>query len=232
MNAIAEFYRSSLGKKQVMAVTGLALFGFVFFHMFGNLKVYEGPEVYNAYAKGLRTVGIPFLPESGLLWIARGVLLLCVLLHMHAAWSTTQQSRAARRQAYKRREAVQMTYAERTMRWGGVIIVFFVFYHLAHFTWGLPVAPATFVPHEPYTNFVNGFSIWWVSLIYIVANVFLGFHLYHGLWSMFQSLGWVPQSVVRHEGRDWRRTFATVFAFVVTVGNVSFPLAVLAGIVR
>jgi succinate dehydrogenase / fumarate reductase cytochrome b subunit len=233
MNGIAEFYRSSLGKKQVMAVTGFVLFGFVLFHMFGNLKVYEGPEVYNAYARGLRTIGVPFLPESGLLWIARIVLLVCVLLHMHAAWSTTQQSRAARRVRYRQREAVQMSYAERTMRWGGVIVALFVLYHLAHFTWGLNVAPPMqFTPHQPYANFVAGFSIWWVSLIYIVANVFLGFHLYHGVWGMFQSIGWVPQNVVRNEGHDWRRTFATVFAFVVAVGNISFPLAVLAGIVR
>ena len=233
MRGIAEFYRSSLGKKQVMAVTGFILFGFVFVHMFGNLKVYEGPAVYNAYAKGLRTIGIPFVPEGGLLFVARSVLLLAVLLHMHAAWSTTRQSAAARQVRYQQRESVQMTYAERTMRWGGVIIFLFVLYHLAHFTWGLNVAPPMqFVPHDPYHNFVAGFSIWWVCLIYIVANVFLGFHLYHGVWGMFQSLGWVPRSVVRSEGRDWRRTFATLFAFVIAVGNISFPLSVLVGIVR
>jgi succinate dehydrogenase / fumarate reductase cytochrome b subunit len=233
MRGIVDFYRSSLGKKQVMAVTGFLLFGFVLVHMFGNLKVYEGPEVYNAYARGLRTIGVPFVPDSGLLWVARSVLLLAVLLHMHAAWSTTRQSAEARRARYHHREAVQMSYAERTMRWGGVIIVLFVLYHLAHFTWGLNVAPPMeFVPHDPYRNFVAGFSIWWVALIYIVAQVFLGFHLYHGVWGMFQSIGWVPRSVVRSDGRDWRRTFATVFAFVVAVGNISFPLSVLTGIVR
>jgi succinate dehydrogenase / fumarate reductase cytochrome b subunit len=231
MHWIVEFYRSSLGKKQVMAVTGFILFGFVLVHMVGNLKVYEGPAVYNAYARGLRTIGIPFVPESGLLWIARSILLLAVLLHIHAAWSTTQTSHAARRYEYQRRAAVQMTYAERTMRWGGVIVVLFVLYHLAHFTWGLHVAPATFVPHDPYLNFVHGFAIWWVSLIYIVAQVFLAFHLYHGLWSMFQSIGWVPRSL-EQGGRDWRRAFATTFAVVVAIGNISFPLAVLAGVVR
>ncbi|HEV8632255.1 MAG TPA: succinate dehydrogenase cytochrome b subunit [Thermoanaerobaculia bacterium] len=233
MRWIVEFYRSSLGKKQVMAITGALLFGFVLVHMIGNLKVYEGPQVYDAYARGLRTIGIPFVPESGLLWIARSVLLLAVLLHVHAAWSTTQQSHAARTTRYRRRDAVQTTYAERTMRWGGVIIVLFVLYHLAHFTWGLPVAPATFVPHDPYLNFVNGFRIWWVSLIYVVAQVFLAFHLYHGLWSMFQSLGWVPRSLDgTAAGPDWRRAFATTFALVVAIGNISFPIAVLAGVVR
>jgi len=233
MRGIVSFYRSSLGKKQVMAVTGFILFGFVFAHMVGNLKVYEGPEVYNAYAKGLRTIGVPFVPASGLLWIMRSLLLVAVLLHMHAAWATTRRSHGARAIAYKRRDSVQMSYAERTMRWGGVIIVLFVLYHLAHFTWGMNVAPPMqFVPHDPYHNFVAGFSIWWVSLIYIVANVFLGFHLYHGVWGMFQSIGWVPQSVVRNEGRDWRRTFATVFALVVAVANITFPISVMTGIVK
>jgi succinate dehydrogenase / fumarate reductase cytochrome b subunit len=162
----------------------------------------------------------------------RTALLLAVLLHVHAAWSTSRQSRAARPVAYKMREAVQTTYAERTMRYGGVIIVLFVLYHLAHFTWGFDVAPpTTFVPHDPYRNFVAGFSIWWVSLIYIVAQVFLAFHLYHGVWSMFQSIGWVPRSLERH-GRDWRRMLATGFAAVVALGNISFPIAVLAGVVR
>jgi succinate dehydrogenase / fumarate reductase cytochrome b subunit len=200
--------------------------------MFGNLKVYEGPEVYNAYAKGLRTIGVPFVPESGLLWIMRSGLLLAVLLHVHAAYATTRQSKSARPVAYAKREPVQTTYAERTMRYGGVIIVLFVLYHLAHFTWGLDVAPpATFVAHDPYRNFVAGFSIWWVSLIYIAAQVFLAFHLYHGVWSMFQSLGWVPGTLER-KGSDWRRMLATGFAVVVALGNVSFPLAVLAGVVR
>jgi succinate dehydrogenase cytochrome b subunit len=232
MRWIVELYRSSVGKKQVMALTGVVLCGFVAAHMFGNLKVYEGPAIYNAYAKGLRTIGVPFVPESGLLWVVRGVLLVAVLLHIHAAAATTRQSRAARPIAYQKREPVQTSYAERTMRYGGVIILLFVIYHLAHFTWGLDVAPpAVFVPHDPYHNFVAGFSIWWVSSIYIVAQVFLAFHLYHGVWSLFQSVGWVPTSVAHH-GSDWRRLLATAFAGVVALGNISFPIAVMTGIVR
>jgi succinate dehydrogenase / fumarate reductase, cytochrome b subunit len=250
MRWIVDFYRSSLGKKQVMAVTGLLLCGFVAVHMLGNLKVYLGQRAFNDYARGLRTLGEPLLPESGLLWALRAVLLLAVLLHIHAAWATTRQSRAARPVGYQRRDAVQTTYAERTMRWGGVIIALFVLYHLAHFTWGFPVAPASpvavavehgaagtmaFVPHDPYHNFVAGFSIWWVSLIYVLAQVFLGFHLFHGVWSTFQSIGWVPRSIARggYPGRvwDWRRGLATAFALVVCLGNVSFPIAVLTGVV-
>jgi succinate dehydrogenase / fumarate reductase cytochrome b subunit len=201
MRWLLDVYRSSLGKKWVMAITGFLLFGFVLAHMAGNLKVYQ--------------------------WLARLVLLGAVALHLHAAWSTSRQSHGARRQRYHHREAVQMSYAERTMRWGGVIIALFVLYHLAHFTWGWNVVHPDFVHGDPYHNFVVGFSVWWVCLIYLLAQLFLGFHLYHGLWSMFQSIGWVPKTA-----RDWRRPFATAFALVVVLGNVSFPLAVLTGVVR
>lgn len=226
MRWIVELYRSSLGKKWVMALSGAILFGFVFVHMAGNLKVYQGAEKFNAYAEGLRTVGEPFFGHGWLLWLARSVLLLAVVLHIHAAWSTSRQSWAARKLRYKRREAVQMTYAERTMRYGGVIIALFVLYHLAHFTWGWRAVHPDFRAGDPYHNFVAGFSVWWVALIYLVAQVFLGFHLYHGLWSMFQSVGWTPRT-----SRDWRRPFAATFALVIVLGNVSFPLAVLGGVI-
>jgi succinate dehydrogenase / fumarate reductase cytochrome b subunit len=147
-----------------------------------------------------------------------------VALHIHAAWATSRQSRLARRQAYRRRQAVKMTYAERTMRYGGVILLLFVLYHLAHFTWGWRAVHPDFVPGDPYHNLVVGFAAWPVTLIYLVAQLFLGFHLYHGVWSMFQSVGWVPRTA-----RDWRRPFATTFAVVIVLGNVSFPLAVLTG---
>ena len=227
MRWIVEIYRSSVGKKWVMAASGVVLFGFVLGHMAGNLKVYQGREKFNAYAQGLRTIGMPFVGEEWLLWAARAGLLAALALHVHAAWSTSAQSRAARRQRYRRREPVQMSYAERTMRYGGVIIFLFVLYHLAHLTWGWRAVHPDFVHGDPYHNFVAGFSVWWVALIYLAAQVFLGFHLYHGLWSMFQSIGWVPRA-----RSDWRRAFATTFALVVVLGNVSFPLAVLGGLVR
>ena len=226
MRWILDFYRSSLGKKWVMALTGIILFGFVLAHMLGNLKVYQGPAAFNHYAEGLRTVGKPFLGHGQALWIARLALLGAVLLHIQAAWVTTRKSRAARPRRYQVRTPVQTTYAERTMRWGGVIILLFVLYHLAHFTWGFDWAHPDFRAGDPYHNFVVGFRAWPVALFYVVAQVFLAFHLYHGLWSMFQSMGVTPA------GNDWRRPFATVFALVILAGNLSFPLAVLAGIVQ
>ena len=220
------FYRSDLGKKAVMAVTGIGLFGFVLIHMLGNLKLYQGPEKLNAYAEFLREFGSPVLPHSGLLWIARLGLLAFVVLHVTAATQLTLGNLRARPQKYRQRATIQSTYASRTMRWGGVIIALYVVYHLAHLTQGS--AHPDFIPGDVYHNVVSGFQIWWVSAIYIGANLALGFHLFHGLWSMFQTLGWWQSS----DRRAWTRRFAVAFALVITVGNLSFPLAVLTGIVQ
>lgn len=226
MSWISGFWRSALGKKAVMAVSGILLFAFVFLHMAGNLKVYQGPEKYNAYAEWLRQVGTPALPRSGLLWIARVMLLAAVVLHIWAAWALTLVNRRARPVGYAERQTVAATYAARTMRWGGVILLLFVFYHLAHFTWGFRWAHPDFVPGDVYHNFVVGFRSLWVSGFYIAAQAALGLHLYHGLWSMFQTLGWNHPAI-----NPWRRSFAAAFAGVITLGNVSFPLAVMMGVV-
>lgn len=225
MSWFGDFARSAVGKKAVMAATGIILFGFVLLHMIGNLKLYEGPDILNSYAGFLREVGSPALPTSGLLWILRLALIAAVLLHMWAAWQLVQIDRRARPVAYTRRDVVQANYASRTMRWGGVIILLFVVYHLLDLTFG-PANP-DFIEGDVYHNVVASFSRWWVSLFYIVANVALGFHLYHGLWSMFQSLGWNHPRF-----NSWRNAFAHAFAWIITIGNVSFPLAVLAGIIR
>ena len=224
MTWFGDFYRSAIGKKAVMAVTGLILFGFVFVHMVGNLKLYLGPEHMNEYAESLRTMFTPMVPREGVLWVARLVLLAAVVLHIHSAWAVSKMSRDARPIAYQKREYVKASYAARTIRWGGVIVLFFIIYHLLHLTTGH--AHRGFVHGDAYGNVVKGFQVWWVSAIYIVANVALGLHLYHGVWAMFSSVG------VTHARFDkWRRTFATVFAVLITVGNVSFPLAVVTGLV-
>jgi succinate dehydrogenase / fumarate reductase cytochrome b subunit len=221
----SDLYRSALGKKAVMAVSGLILFGFVATHMLGNLKAYQGREAFNGYARGLREIGTPELPYGGALWIARGVLLAAVVLHIASAWSVSRASLAARPKPYARAPRRHTPYASRTLRWGGVIILLFVVYHLLHLTFGT-VHP-DFVKDDPYHNFVAGFRVPWVGLVYVVANLALGLHLFHGVWSLFQSLG---LSHPRYNA--WRRAFATTFAWAVTLGNVSFPLAVLLGRIR
>ena len=219
------FYRSAIGKKAVMAVTGVFLFGWILAHMLGNMKLYLGPEHLNEYAHWLRIMGGPALPESSALWIVRVLLIVAVWFHIQAATQLTLMNRRARPLAYTNRDYVTASYASRTMRWSGVIILLFVIYHLLHLTTG--TLHQNFVKDDPYHNVVSGFQVWWVSAVYIIANLALGLHLYHGLWSMFNSLG------LNHEKFNrWRRMFASAFALVITLGNISFPIAVLIGVVR
>jgi succinate dehydrogenase / fumarate reductase cytochrome b subunit len=225
MTWFGNIYRSAVGKKAVMAVSGVILFGFVLIHMIGNLKVFLGPEHLNDYARFLRTVGEPAIPENGLLWIARIVLLAAVALHIWSAYSLTMMNWAARPVGYRDRGFERATYAARTMRYGGVLLVLFIVYHLLHFTTGQ--LHQSFIEGDAYHNVVAGFQVWWVSAFYIVANFALGLHLFHGLWSMFNSVG-----LTNPRFETWRRNFATAFAVIITAGNISIPLAVLLGIVR
>ncbi len=225
MGLLSDFYRSTLAKKAVMAVTGLILFGFVLGHMVGNLKLYLGAEALNHYAEGLRDVGAPFFGHGQALWVARIGLIVAVLLHIWSAWALTRIAHRARPKAYAVVDRQAATYASRTMRWGGVILLFFIVYHLLHLTFG--TAHADFNPQDVYHNVVSGFQNPLVSAVYIVAQIFLGLHLYHGLWSLFQSLGLSGPRFDRV-----RRQFAVVFALVVSLANISFPVAVLTGLVK
>lgn len=224
MKRVEALYRSSVGKKIAMAVTGVILVLFVIGHMGGNLKVYAGPEAFNHYAEGLRLFGDPFLGRGQLLWLVRIVLLLSVFIHIAAAVQLVRQSRAARPRAYGRYEPHVFSYASRTMQWGGVIILLFVIYHLMHFTFGN--AHPDFIHGDAYHNFVVGFQQWPVSVAYIAAMIPLGLHLYHGVWSMLQTLGANNPKYNRI-----RRPIAAAVALAVVVGNISFPIAVLTGIV-
>jgi succinate dehydrogenase cytochrome b subunit len=220
----SDLARTAVFKKAIMAVTGVILFGWLVAHMVGNLKVFEGPEKYNHYAAFLREIGTPLVPESGVLWIARVVLLVSVGLHIWAATVLTLQNRRARPVDYEDRRGVQLDYAARTMRVSGYLIALYVVFHLMHLTFG-NVHPH-FIPSDPYDNVVRGFQVVPVALVYIVANVLLGFHLYHGLWSFFQSLGWSHPAY-----NPWRRHFAVTFSLLVSLGFISVPLAVLFGVV-
>lgn len=224
MSWILDFYRSAMGKKAVMAATGIILFGFVLGHMIGNLKLYLGPGHLDEYAVGLREMGKPFLAKEQALWIVRCGLFVALALHVHAATTLTLLNRRARPVSYARSAPQAATYASRTMIWGGVIVLLFVVYHLLHLTVGT-VHP-DFQPGKVYDNVVNGFQSPWVSGVYIVAQIALGFHLYHGLWSLFQSLGWNGPRL-----NVFRQRFAAAFAILICAGNISFPVAVLTGLV-
>jgi succinate dehydrogenase / fumarate reductase, cytochrome b subunit len=216
---------TTVGKKIAMAVTGLVLIGFVAGHMIGNLKVYQGPEAFNHYAEGLRTFGQPFFGDGQLLWLVRIVLLASVLIHITAAFLLTLRARQARAVGYRKYDGdLVFSYASRTMVWGGVIILLFVIYHLMHFTFGN--AHPDFIHGDAYHNFVVGFSSVPVAIAYIAAMIPLGFHLYHGFWSMLQSLGANNPNYNRY-----RRPAAAILAAIVVIGNISFPVAVLTGIV-
>jgi len=205
-----------------MALTGVVLVGYVIGHLAGNLQVYlpNGREALNAYGYYLHHV----FHGAGI-WIARSVLLAAALLHIWAATSLTLDSRRARREGYREREWREATYASRTMRWGGVIILLFIIYHLLHFTTG--TAHPDFIPGDVYHNFVTGFRNVPASIAYIVAMIALALHLRHGVWSMFQTVGVShPRYMAAAHALAW------IVAIVVFVGNVSFPIAVLAGIVK
>lgn len=228
---IADLYRSSVGKKWVMALTGIALMGFVFVHMVGNLKMYLGPEEMNHYSEFLRELLVPFFPRTVTLWLVRIGLIAAFVFHIHAAYGLTVINRKARPAKYKSpRDYIAVNWAARTMRWTGVIVLLFLVFHLADLTWGIDTVNPNFVRGEVYQNLAYSMERWPVALTYIVANIALGFHLYHGGWSIFQSLGSMsPRFNPRHN--PIRRGFAAGFAIVVAGINITFPIAVLAGVV-
>jgi succinate dehydrogenase / fumarate reductase cytochrome b subunit len=234
MAAALTLYRSSIGKKAIMAVSGLIGIGFLLLHMYGNLKIFEGPEFFNNYAAGLRTLGAPVFGPTHLLWVARIVLLAAVAAHIWSAYELTRQDLGGRPrgQHYTQKKSIAATYASRTMRWGGVILLLFIIFHLMHFTLGLVGYGAGEYQAESggqfhaYENVVNGFRFWPATLFYIVAMLALGMHLYHGFWSMFQTLG-----LNSNKTNGLLRGLALAVALVLTVGFVAVPLAVLFGFV-
>jgi len=221
-------YRSTIGKKAIMAVTGLLLVGFVIFHMAGNLQVFVGAGRMNAYSAFLKSLG-------ELLWLARLILLVALVLHVLMAWQLTQIKRKARPVDYTTREAQVSTVASRTMRWGGVLLLVFIVFHLLHFTTGT-VFPAASTPDamypawshtDVYGNIISAFRTPWVVAFYVVAMLFLMLHLFHGAWSSVRTLGITKPS--RH---PLHRRVATVIALVVWLGFSVIPVAVLLGVIR
>jgi succinate dehydrogenase / fumarate reductase cytochrome b subunit len=217
MSRALTFYSTSIGKKVVMAITGLILFGFVIGHMLGNLQVFMGANQMNAYAAMLKA-------NATLLWGVRIVLLMAVILHIVAAVQLTRMSQRSRPEGYHYKDVIQADYAARTMRWSGPIIAVFVIYHVLHFTTG-SVHPR-FDVHDVYRNVISGFRVWPVSLFYIIAMVALAFHLWHGVWSMFQTLG-----LINPKSDKMIHRLAAIATLALVIGFISIPMAVLAGLI-
>jgi succinate dehydrogenase / fumarate reductase, cytochrome b subunit len=214
------FWDTTVGKKAIMAVTGVILFGFVVGHLLGNLQIYQSPEKLNHYAATLHS-----LPT--LLWGTRITLLVAVFLHIWASAKLWRLQRAARPIAYVKKVSLNSTYASRTMLWSGPILLAFIIFHLLHFTFGAVHPGAPFVEHDVYNNVVTGFQFWPTSLFYIIAMSMLCFHLYHGLWSIFQTLG-ISHPVYT----PILRTLAKIVAIAIALGNISIPVAALLGFLK
>lgn len=218
MNRALSFYRTSVGKKVVMAVSGFALIAFVIQHMIGHLGMFAGREAYNAYAAFLQSLG-------GIKWAARVGLLLLLVVHVVSALAVSRQSKLARPVAYQRKVHLETNRAALTMRYGGIALLAFIVYHLLHFTFRVtgPGYSAT----DVYGNMVMAFQVPWILGVYVAAMVALGLHLYHGVWSMLQTLGVDYPAIA-----PLRRKLAPAIAVITVVGYLSVPLAIAIGLIK
>ncbi len=225
-------YQSAVGRKWVMAVSGLVLLGFVVTHMIGNLHLYEGPLEVREYAETLRDLGVHVIPRTWMLWGIRILLIAAFVVHVHSAYSLAAMSRKANpsssldsnKRYASSQDYAAANYASRTMRWTGPIVLLYLFFHLADLTWGW--LSDDWTRGDPYNNVVISMGNIGVAIIYIVANVALALHIYHGAWSMFQSLG-----VNNPKINNYRRHIAGGLAGLILIGNLSFPIAVQAGLI-
>ena len=214
------FWDSTIGKKIVMGVTGLIMVAFVIVHMIGNLQVFVGAAKINAYSHFLH------FTIAELLWVARIVLLVSVVLHIVAAIQLTRRDRAARQVAYARKVPQTATISSRSMRWGGVALALFIVFHILHLTTGT-IRPAPFVEGDIYSTLVGGFQVWWVMLIYVLAMIALGLHIFHGAWAAVRTLGLNQPSPY-----PLRRPVALALAIIVWAGFTIVPIAIYFGWVR
>jgi succinate dehydrogenase / fumarate reductase cytochrome b subunit len=219
--ARGSLWHSTIGKKAVMAVTGLVMVAYLLLHMLGNLKIFFGPQDFDGYARWLRTIGEPVLHGSWFLWLQRVALAAALVLHVTAAAQLSRRDRLARPQQYAHRLRARATYATRTMRWGGIIVALFVVWHLLDLTFGR-VNPH-FEAGRPYQNVVVDFQVWWINLIYIVAVVLVGLHIQHGFASAARTLGSANIKI---------QFVGTAIAALITVGFLAVPIGVMTGLVR
>lgn len=224
MTASPPLIQTTVGKKVAMAVSGIVLLLWLLAHMLGNLKLWLSDSEYNTYAHWLRRVLEPPFPHTWFLWLVRIVTLAALAVHITSAVILSRRSRQARRTAYAKARRVHADAAALTMRWGGAAIFLFLIFHLSMFTWGWLHPGFVFVKSDPAGNVAGAFSVWWMVLIYVVALVAVGMHVYHGSWSVFQTLG--------VNNRRWDpivRRGAAVVAIVLFLGFVSIPIGVLTG---
>lgn len=214
---LARFWNSTVGKKTVMAVTGAIGFGYLIAHVTGNLLIFKGAANIDTYAGLLKS-------NLGLLWAARAILLVAIIAHIVAAFQLARISQKSRPIGYERWRPVGSDFASRTMRWTGPIVGIFIVYHLLHFTLGT-VHP-DFHEGQVYHNVTTGFRVWYVSAFYVVAMLALFGHLFHGVWSMFQSIGFNHPKY-----NKLVRTLATIITIAVVLGFISIPVAVLLGLI-
>ncbi len=225
--------RSTVALKFLMAVTGLIMVGYLLLHMYGNLKVFSGQEAFDSYSHHLRVLGEPYLPREGALWIIRVVLLASIVGHAYAAIVLWRRNRKAagfsggkRYHSARGSRGIQRSYASFTLRWGGVIIVLFVIYHLLHLTANV-IHPGG-ASNSPYDRVVDGFEIWWVTLSYTIAMLAVGLHLWHGVWSALTTLG-ANHSATRVGSR--LTPLSWIVAGIITIGFLIPPWAILLGLV-
>jgi succinate dehydrogenase / fumarate reductase, cytochrome b subunit len=222
-------YRTSIGKKVLMAVTGVYLVLWVIGHMLGNLKVWLSPKEINSYSEFLRRMGDPIFPHTWLLWIIRILLIVALVVHVYLAIDLSVRSRGGRQvhpHPPENTPADLPVVPAVTMRWGGVAVGLFIVFHLAHLTWGWIHPGYKYVRGDVYQNVVGSFNQWWLVVLYVAAMFALAMHLYHGTWSMFQTFG----TNNRHWDPIVRRT-ATAIAIIVFLGFISVPLGVLGGVI-
>ncbi|HLK67380.1 MAG TPA: succinate dehydrogenase cytochrome b subunit [Bryobacteraceae bacterium] len=227
LDRAVRFYEAPIGKKAIMAITGVILFGYVVGHLLGNLQIYSSdPEQINHYAAFLHN------PANAIpLWVIRAFLLLAVILHITASVQLWSQNRAARPVKYVKKNDVPTSYAARTMLWSGPIVAAFIIFHVLHLTVGavpgLPAAEVGVNAPDVHRNVILGFQNYGVSAFYILAMILLCMHLYHGLWSMFQSMG------INHPRyTPLLKKGAAIVSILIAIGNCSIPIAVMAGLLH
>lgn len=212
--------------KLLMAVTGVFFIGFVFTHMYGNLKAFAGHDAYNEYAHHLRLLGEPTLPHEGLLWLIRIALVVAVVVHVYAATTLWRRASKARTTQYVVRKNRASSVSSRFMRWGGLTLLIFIVWHLLNFTIG-KVNVSGGATDDPYNLLVDSFDVWWLTLIYLAAMAALGLHLHHGVWSSAQTLGLTNNAKARRNAK----TLGAIVAVVIAGGFSLVPIFVLAGVI-